>query len=198
MNKTRYGIILLAVLIAGCSRGIANLDSAGKTIVCFGNSITEGVGADPDADYPSVLSRKVAWPVINAGVGGDTTADALKRVDQDVLAHEPKMVIVMLGGNDFLRKLPKQETFANMEAIVTRIREHGAIVVVAVVKIGFLGDIYTKEFKRIAKEKGALFVPNVMKGILTNPKLKYDQIHPNSAGYRLIAERIHQAVIPYL
>ncbi len=198
MNNKRYGTILLLFILLGCSPRIANLDSTGKSIVCFGDSITEGVGAERGADYPSLLSQKVSRPVINAGVRGDTTADALERIETDVLAHEPKMVIVMLGGNDFFRKIPKEKTFANMDAIVARIQKHGAIVVIAVVKIGLLQDIYSKEFKSIAKERGALFIPNIMKGILTNPKLKYDRIHPNAEGYRLIAERIYKAVVPLL
>lgn len=198
MNKTRYGIILLVLFLIGCSPRIANLDSDGKTIVCFGDSITKSFGADPGEDYPNVLSRKVDRPVINAGVVGDTTSDALQRIETDVLEHDPRMVIVMLGGNDFLKKVPKQETFRSMESIVDKIQDHGAIAVIAVVKIGFINDVYTKEFKRIANEKGALFVPNIMKGILSNPQLKYDQIHPNSDGYRVIADRIHKAIIPLL
>ncbi|MBN1870912.1 MAG: arylesterase [Candidatus Omnitrophica bacterium] len=198
MNNARHAIILLLLVLLGCSPRVANLDSTGKTIVCFGDSITAGFGAESGADYPSLLSRMGSWPVINAGVAGDTTADALKRIEEDVLVHEPRMVIILLGGNDFFRKVPQAETSANMEGIVAQVQGHGAIAVVAAVKIGLLQDIYTKEFKRIAREKGALFVPNIMKGILTDPKLKYDQIHPNAAGYRLIAERVYKAIEPLL
>src|SRR5690348_12379952 len=119
-------ILALAVLLCGCRAHIANEGSHGKTIVCFGDSLTEGVGADPGTDYPSLLRQKVGLPVINSGVSGDTTAVALKRLDADVLDHDPKMVIITLGGNDFLQQLPKEETLSNMETIIDRIEAHGA------------------------------------------------------------------------
>jgi lysophospholipase L1-like esterase len=58
---------------------IRNLRSAGETIICFGDSLTEGVGAGSGEDYPSILSRLLVMPVINAGQRGDTTAEALAR-----------------------------------------------------------------------------------------------------------------------
>lgn len=194
----KFSIVLLISVLMGCSPRVANLDSTGESIVCFGDSITKGIYIGSGNDYPSVLGQKVAWPVINAGASGDTTHDALKRIEADVLAHNPRMVIVMLGGNDFLRKIPLEKTLANIDTIVVKIQEHGAVVVLAALRLGLLKDNYTKKFKNIAKKRGALFVPNIMKGILTNPKLKYDQIHPNAEGYRLIADRIYKAIAPLL
>ncbi|HQP10673.1 MAG TPA: arylesterase [Candidatus Omnitrophota bacterium] len=190
--------VLICLFCFGCSPRIAHLDSKGKTVICFGDSITEGLGAGPGEDYPSVLSGMIGRPVINAGVSGDTTAEALSRIEGDVLARDPRLVIVILGANDFFRKVPKAETFANMEKIVSRIQARGAAVAIGVVKIGLIGDVYTKEFKRIARERGAVFIPDVMKGILSDPKLKHDQIHPNGAGYKLIAERVYKTVAPLL
>jgi len=188
--KKQYGIVLLIFILIGCSPRITNLDSTGDSIVCFGDSLTEGVGAQGGSDYPAILSQKVAWHVINAGVSGDTAQDANRRIEEDVLAHDPRMVIVMLGANDYLRKIPLEKTFANIDTIVAKIQDHGAIVVLVTARLGILKDNYTKQFKKIAQRRGALFVPNIMKGILTDPKLKYDRIHPNAEGYRLIAERI--------
>jgi len=196
--KTRYGIVLLIFVLVGCSPRVANLDSTGKSIVCFGDSITKGMYVGNGKDYPSLLRQKIAWPVINAGVNGDTTHDALMRIEADVLAHNPRMVIVMLGGNDFLRKVPLGKTLANVDTIVAKIQERGAIVVLVAIRLGLLKDSYTKKFKNIAKKRGALFVPNIMKGILTDPKLKHDPIHPNADGQRLIAERIYKAIAPLL
>lgn len=66
---------LLSISLAGCDTkpDILNLDSKGKTIVCFGDSITKGMDTEELSDFPSVLSKKISLPVINAGVGGDTT-----------------------------------------------------------------------------------------------------------------------------
>jgi len=194
MKILRYLAIVILLAVLGCAPRVANVDSTGTTIVCFGDSITEGAGAARGEDYPSVLADMVSLPVINAGVGANTTTDALARIETDVFDHDPKMVIILLGGNDFLKKVPKAKTVANMEQIAGRVRKAGAIPVIAVVKIGLVGDFYTREFKRIARENGAVFIPDIMKGILTDPKLKYDYIHPNAAGYQIIAERIYKAI----
>jgi lysophospholipase L1-like esterase len=186
--------------LGGCSRrpDVANLDSKGTAIICFGDSLTQGEGASPGRDYPSLLAKALGKPVINAGVAGETTHDALRRLEADVLAMHPRLVIVELGGNDFLRQLPWAETFANLEAIVRRIQERGAMVVILGVQPGLLGDAARGEYRRVARARRAVFVPNILEGILTNPALKSDTFHPNDQGYEQIARRVAQAVTPLL
>jgi len=96
---------LLISLIAACGGDnfakIRNIRSDGRTIICFGDSLTEGVGAEPGEDYPAALSRELGLPIINAGQRGDTTAEALARISDAVLNKNPRLVIVLLGGNDF-------------------------------------------------------------------------------------------------
>jgi len=190
--------LLVGSLFISCGPRIANRDSIGRTIICFGNSITEGVGAGAGQDYPSHIQQMTDVQVINAGVAGDTTGDGLKRIETDVLGHNPKIVIVEFGANDFLKKIPKEETFKNMELIVQQLHNNGVIVVVAVVRTGILTDSYVQGFQDIAKKYRALLIPDILRGILTNPKLKYDQIHPNSEGYKIIAERIYQNIKPFI
>src|SRR5206468_2546588 len=84
--------------------------TAGQTIVAFGDSLVEGHGATPGHDFVSVLSRRLGVPIINAGRSGDTAEAALSRLEQAVLARNPRVVIVLLGGNDFLRRVPREET----------------------------------------------------------------------------------------
>ena len=194
------GSVLL--LLTGCGRDdynyVRNINSAGQAIICFGDSLTEGLGASQGEDYPSVLSRLIAAPVVNAGHRGDTTAAALERLDSDVLDKNPRLVIVLLGGNDFLRQVPIGDTRKNLEAIVQRIQERGAMVVITGMKLGLFTDEYGAMVENIAEKFGALLVPQVTKGILTDSKLRSDPIHPNGAGYRLIAERIAEKVRPLL
>jgi len=177
---------------------IRNLHSAGETIICFGDSLTEGVGASAGEDYPSVLSRQLGSPVINAGLRGDTTAAALERLADEVLNKNPRLVILLLGGNDFLRQRPRRETRQNLEDIVRRVQAHGAMVVIAGIRLGVFGDDYGEIFEQTAEQFGALYIPQVMKGILTNSNLRSDPIHPNGAGYRLIADRIADKIKPLL
>ncbi len=188
----------VAVFLCGCEAGVANRDSQGTTIVCFGDSLTAGYGAEEGKDYPSVLRDQVDLPVINAGVPGNMTGDALRRLDRDVLSRDPKIVIITLGGNDFLHKVPKEETLENMGTIVDRIQSHGAMVVLAAVQTGLWGDAYTEDYKKLGRQKHFTVIPNVLKGVFFDPRYKYDQIHPNSDGYRIMAERIYQKIKPLL
>ena len=194
-----YWVVLL---LAACSgddyRKVLNLRSGGEAIVCFGDSLTEGVGAQAGEDYPSALSRQLGFPVVNAGRRGDTTAQALERLSESVLRRNPRLVIVLLGGNDFLRQLPRAESKKNLAEIVRRIQQQGAMVAIAGIKLGLFTDEFAAIYEDTAKEFGALYIPQVMKGILSDAKLKSDPIHPNGAGYRLIAERIAEKIRPLL
>jgi acyl-CoA hydrolase len=199
-NRFLYCLFFISsfVVLSGCENKIENRGSQGSTIVCFGDSLTAGSGADEGKDYPSVLRSKVSLPVINAGYPGDTTGDALKRLESDVFTQDPKIVIVTLGANDFLRQVSMRETWKNVEAIVDKIQAHGAMVVWAEVQIGFWGDSYLHDFKKMARQKHFVLIPNILKGIMFDPSLKYDQIHPNSKGYQIMAERIYKRIEPLL
>lgn len=192
-------LILVSYALTGCAgKEIANIDSPGANIICFGDSLTSGEGADKGNDYPSLLARAVSVPVINAGAGGDTTQTALNRLEKDVLMKDPLMVIVILGGNDFLQKLPRKETFENLEDIVKKIEGAGAIVVLGEVKSGWIMRSYAGDYRRIARRAKAVLIPDLLRGILNKPELMSDHIHPNDKGYRILAERIIEVVQPLL
>jgi len=201
-GRIHASLFWLVLLLAACGgddfRKIRNLHSAGEAIVCFGDSLTEGVGAEGGDDYPTALSRQLGFPIVNAGRRGDTTAQALERLSESVLRRNPRLVIVLLGGNDFLRQLPRAESKKNLSEIVRRIQQQGAMVAIAGVRLGLFTDEFAAIYEDTAKEFGALYIPEVMKGILGDAKLKSDTIHPNGAGYRLIAERVAEKVRPLL
>ena len=185
------------LLLAGCSgQEIANRDSQGDAIICFGDSLTAGSGASSGHDYPALLAKALGRPVINAGVPGNTTRDALQRLDADVLSRQPRLVIVEFGGNDFLQQFPATETFANLDQIVQAIQARGAMVVLVGVQAGLWGDALRGEFHKIARARRAAFVPNILDGILTSPTLRSDYLHPNDAGYERIAARLLNVVEP--
>ncbi len=200
VQALRAGFLTALLVLSGCSfqLDIANRNSAGTTIICFGDSLTEGVGASPGQDYPSLLSRGLGREVINAGVAGETTRDGLKRLDRDVLERNPLLVIVEFGGNDFLQQISKAEIFANLDEMIRRIQERGAMVMLVGVQPGLWGDAARADFRRIAKAHRAAFLPNILEGILTDSALKSDTLHPNDAGYERIAERILKVVKPLL
>lgn len=172
---------------------ISNLDSEGKNIICFGDSITYGEGVSDKYNYPNLLQRRLKIPVINAGKSGDTTFDALKRLKEDVLDKNPLIVIVEFGGNDYLRRIDKEKTLNNIEKVVAKIIKNNAMVVLVGVHCGILGNEYKDGLIRIAKEYGSAIIPNVQKGIFTSA-YKLDYVHPNEKGYEIIANRIFKVI----
>jgi len=197
-----FGCLLLTIVLTlSCSDSytrIANLDSEGTGIVCFGDSITGGHGVQSDQAFPALISERLDVPVINAGVDGNTTRNALARLERDVLVHNPRIVIVEFGGNDFRKKVNKQETFTNLDTIVERITAHGAMVVMLEIRIGLLRDRYLAGYERIAKKHGALLIPDFMDGILGNQELTLEGIHPTAEGHKLIADRVVTQLTPLL
>ena len=177
---------------------IANRDSQGTAIVCFGDSVTQGIGASPGRDYPHLLSAMLGQPVINAGVDGDETVDALKRLDTDVLAKHPRLVIVELGADDFLDGVPLAQAFTNLDEIVRRIQVSGAMVMVVGFDPPFLEGRLRKDYEHLIRARRVAFVPAIYQDLWTNHRLKSDALHPNDRGYALIAQRIYQVVAPLL
>jgi acyl-CoA thioesterase-1 len=206
MGKRRLSRLLFSCAILfslfitfGCARyEVKNIDSIGSQIICFGNSITAGSGVSEKETYPYLLSELLDYAVINAGRPGEVSSDGLRRLENDVLVYQPRLVIIEFGGNDFLRKLPLSETIDNIRIITEAIQANGAMVAIADVSSGMIMKDYRNSYKRLARQAGAIFIPNLLKGIITNPSLKSDYIHPNAEGQRIIAERIYQAIKPYL
>jgi len=169
---------------------VTNLASRGTNIIAFGDSLTAGYGAQPGEDYPSRLSRLIDKPVINAGVSGDTTDMALARIDADVLSRDPRIVIVGLGGNDFLRGVDIATTERDLRTIIRKIHGAGAMVILLGFRFPSLSLDYEKMYTSVAKDEGCLLIPRMLRGIITDPNLKSDEVHPNGRGYEIMAERV--------
>ena len=158
-------------------------------ILMFGDSLVEGVGATAGHDLPSVVGAVTGVTVLNYGVSGDTTRSGVARLDMAV-AENPKVALVLLGGNDFLQKIPRAETFANLEKIVTTFQAHGAMVILLGVRSGLLGGGADSEYQALAKKTRSAYVSDVLAGVFAHSALMSDAIHPNDAGYAEIAKRI--------
>ncbi|MBX2866385.1 arylesterase [Candidatus Kaiserbacteria bacterium] len=198
MKYTVYAIvvaaaILMYLLFSGSE--ITNYPPEGESIVAFGDSLVSGVGATKGNDFVSLLSQQINEPIINLGVPGETTRDALNRID-DVLALDPKVVILLFGGNDYLRKIPSEETFANLGSAIETMHESGAVVVLLGVRGGVIRDNFEDEYALLADTYNTAYVSNVLDGLFGNPQLMSDGIHPNDAGYAIIAERVGRVLEP--
>lgn len=191
-----YGIALGALLILGGWYFLAPANeyidkpTVGENIIAFGDSLVEGVGATYGNDFVSILSKRLNAPIINAGISGDTTETALLRLSNHVLSQNPKIVILLLGGNDALRRIPLENTFNTLSIIIDRIHAQGAAVLLIGVRGGILGDKYKSEFKKLANEKKVSFVSNILDDIFAHSDLMHDAIHPNDKGHLIMAERI--------
>lgn len=203
IKKSTIGVGLLAVAALAwtfwpSSVKIRNARPASSVIVCFGDSLTHGTGAGEGMSYPEQLSRKIGRPVINAGVPGDTTESALKRLETDVLELKPGMVLITLGGNDLKNGVDRDMAFANFRKIVTRIQAAGALVVIGGVNVPLMGRGFGDVYEQLARDTGSVLIPNVLKGLMGNSGLMSDPIHPNTEGYTRMADIFHEAIRPYL
>jgi acyl-CoA thioesterase I len=200
----RAALVVAAVLLLLLAyrllapRRVTNSQPSGETIVCFGDSLTAGKGADPADSYPAQLERLIGRPVVNAGVPGDTTATALDRLERDVLARNPRIVLVTLGGNDLMQGVPAEEAFANLGRIVDAIQSRGALVVVGGIELPLVDRGYGEGYEELRDRTGCLLVANVLAGLLGHRDLMSDQVHPNGKGYAVMAKRFRKTVDPYL
>jgi acyl-CoA thioesterase-1 len=170
--------------------------------------LTAGLGVAAEEAYPARLQHQLnaqgfRFRVINAGVSGDTTAGGLRRVDW-VLKGRPDFVILELGGNDGLRGLNLQETRANLERIIQRCQDASVRVILAGMKLPpNYGADYTKDFEAIypalAKQYRLTLIPFFLDGVAGSASLNQaDGIHPTSEGYRIIADKVLETLIPLL
>jgi lysophospholipase L1-like esterase len=187
---------LLAALLLACGPSVPNLDSPGSTIVCLGDSITAGVGTSPGHAYPDLLTQSLGVEIQNAGVSGDTSEDGLARLD-DVLARDPWLVIVELGGNDILRQVGPERTEAALRGILDRLIAARVAPVLVAIEVPFR-DQYAAIYGRLADEYKVPVVDEVLGDILMDPALKADTIHPNDAGHQVLAEAIADTLEPIL
>jgi acyl-CoA thioesterase-1 len=203
MKKAFIGLLTFVGIIAGylifsSSPDITNSIPSGENIICFGDSLTYGTGASAEMDYPSQLSKMIGREVINAGIPGDTTKDALERLKADVLLKSPRIVLITLGGNDLKNKVPKDVAFANLKTIIEAIQDTGALVIVGGIDIPLFGRGFDREYARVCDLTGAVFIPNIYEHIFGHQNLMSDPIHPNDRGYQIMAERFYEAMKPYL
>lgn len=189
MNR-RLFLLLAAAALAACSKKTAKHAALprGSAVLALGDSLTYGQGANPSESYPARLAAISGWNITNGGISGDTSAQALARLPELLRTHAPRLVIISIGGNDFLRRLPENETRANIRAIIQACKAAGAETLLVGVPgvgvgaaLGYPGD--HPLYADLAKAENVPYYANGWSQILGKDALKSDQIHPNAAGY---------------
>lgn len=183
--------LFLLALLAACG-GQPKLPplAPDAVVLAFGDSLTFGTGANEDESYPAQLERIIGRRVVRAGVPGEVSAQALARLPAALDEHAPRLLLLCIGGNDFLRRLGNQQAERNVREMVRLARGRG----VAVMLIGTPEPGFTVTppafYSAIAKEFRLPYEEGIIGQVLRDASLKADPIHPNARGYRLIAERV--------
>lgn len=194
MLRRALGLIIILLAIAACSRApkLSALP-AGSVVLAFGDSVTYGTGAGSGEDWPTLLGRASGWRIINVGIPGDTAAQGKERIGALLQEHRPTMVIVEMGGNDFLRGRAQKMVKEDLREILTTIRRSGAsAVLVAVPEASVFGAVVQRPsdaviYEELGKEEKVPVIGGVFSGVLAQADLRADPIHPNARGYRQMA-----------
>lgn len=191
--------------LAGCGRRktLGRVVPAGSIVLALGDSLTFGTGATPETSYPAVLAQLSGWQIVNAGVPGDTSAQALERLPALLQEHKPALVLISIGGNDLLRRLPEADTRASLQRICELARGADAQVLVLAVPrpslaAAFIGSL--SDHPMYAEVSAALKLPLHAQGwaaVLADEALRADQIHANARGYAQMARSVYDAALAH-
>ncbi len=223
--KFRYIFLMMALL--GCRDGNEKTAPAGaqtgspveetpadttgsKTILFFGDSLTAGLGLDPNLAFPALIQKRLdslgyPYQVVNAGLSGETTASGRNRLDW-VLRQPVEIFVLELGANDGLRGIPLSETRKNLEDMIGKVRQKypGARIVLAGMQLPpNMGPEYTGEFQdlfpELAQKHEVLLIPFLLQGVGGVPELNQaDGIHPTAEGHAIVAENVWEVLGPAL
>ncbi len=189
-------VIILTILM------FFQTQSPTPVVLFFGDSLTAGYGLSPEEAFPALIEKNITKSgkkvkVVNAGLSGETSAGGLSRIDW-ILRQPVDVFVLELGANDGLRGLPLDQTRANLQGIISKVKDkypNVKIVMAGMMVPPNMGESYSNEFKKIypdlAKKNGATLIPFLLENVAGNEKLNQaDGIHPNTEGHKLVAEHV--------
>lgn len=199
MKKIIFLTLLLLLTACGKSEKVFSKLPNGAVIMAFGDSLTYGTGADKAQSYPSILAQLSSHTVINNGVAGEISADGLKRLPRLLDEQHPQMLILIHGGNDILRNIPREQTAANLTQMIAEAKKRNIkVVMLGVPKFGLFSVVGLSSFEsaeiyqQVAEAEKVPIDLKSLPEIVSKQELKSDQVHPNAQGYQLLAEAVFE------
>lgn len=199
------GLCILSAAVAACSSATNDINVSAipkdATVLILGDSLSYGTGAAKGEDYPTLLAQRTGWDIINAGVPGDTSAQGLARLPDLLQMHQPALLMIELGGNDFLRNINIAETEANLRAIIQMAQSNNIqTLLVAIpdyqpVKAAFGGLSDHPMYAKLAEETNIPLVKDIFSDVLSKNSLKADYVHPNAAGYQQVEQDMRESLV---
>jgi acyl-CoA thioesterase I len=198
MKKLIYLVFVLILASCGDSDEKYATIPKGATVLVLGDSLSYGTGASAGEDYPTLLAKSTGWNIINEGVPGDTSGGGLERLPALLEAHQPKLLIVELGGNDILHQTAPTEITQNLNSILAQAKAQGIqTILVAIPEFSPLkatfGNLTDHPlYEKLATETATPLITDVFSEVLSDGKLKSDQIHANAKGYAVVSEKFSE------
>ena len=193
MRPLGVALVWLCLLaLAACSHAPPPLPHLAQddVVLAFGDSLTYGTGVDTAQSYPAVLSQLIHRSVVSAGVPGEETAAGVARLPDELDKTQPKLLLLCLGGNDMLHKLAPATIAANLRSMVQMARQRGiAVVLIGVLEPKLFGGV-PAFYAEIANAANVPYEDEAFKKVLFDNSKKSDPVHPNAAGYRIVAEKL--------
>ena len=183
-------LFIITVLLTACNAKPLQAVSTSDTILAFGDSLTAGYGTTLENSYPSVLAELSGRSVINAGISGETTSEGLLRFTEVLDQYNPKLIILLEGGNDILQNLSFSEAKNNLSLMLLEAKSRNISILLIGVPEKNLFSSAAPIYAELANEHDVIFAKDLMSKLLKSPSLKSDSIHLNAKGYRKMAEEI--------
>lgn len=189
----KWMMVLIVLCCSACNKSEPMLTKLpdDAVILAFGDSLTYGTGASAEHDYPHILAQLSGREVINAGIPGEISGEGRQRLPALLDEYQPSLLILIHGGNDFLRKLPADQTRENLKAMIAEAKQRNiAVVLLGVPQFGLMflhsADIYAE----LAESEKIPTDLETLPDIIASNDLKSDAVHPNNQGYQRLAESI--------
>lgn len=202
-----FVVMLLALLLSAAS--MAESPVPKRTVLVVGDSLSAAYNLSKEQGWVHLMGEKLAvehpgWTVVNASISGETTAGGAARIEADLKAHEPSVVIIELGANDGLRGLDLAQTRANLERMIVASRDAGARVLLVGMRLPpNYGPQYTQTFERnyteLAKAHGTALLPFLLEPIaMDRDAFQADNLHPVAEAQPKLRDHVWPALAPLL